>query len=53
MEVTMDQIIQLISTVGFPIAITVFVMLRLDKSLKAMEEALKELIIKFDVTGGK
>ncbi len=42
----MEQITQLISNVGFPIAITIYILVRLEKSLKQNTQAIHELTLK-------
>lgn len=39
----MEEIVPLISNVGFPIAIALYVLVRLENTLKKNTEALKEL----------
>ena len=40
---TPDQVISAISTVGFPIAVCLFVLYRLETSMKANTEAINQL----------
>lgn len=40
----MEELINFVSQVGFPIATALFLMLRMDKTIKANTEALKELV---------
>jgi len=42
----MDELIPLISNVGFPIAIAMYVLLRLEGTLKKNTEVIRELCIK-------
>lgn len=44
----MEEYVNLISNVGFPIAITLFVLLRLEGTIKKNTEVIKELCIKIN-----
>ena len=43
---TMTELMQLVSNVGFPIAIALYVLVRLEATLKKNTEAIRELSIK-------
>jgi len=38
-----DQLVQLISTVGFPIAVSVFLLVRLEKKIENINKSVKDL----------
>ena len=41
----MEDWIKLVSTVGFPIAVAAYLLLRLEGTIKALQEAVNKLII--------